>query len=131
MERRITEREAVALGRRYIAETRESLDHVARTGASSDKDSPATQRLWAAEDLDDESVWTAVMAAVDAAEEEDERWCLGDSICDMHIATRPVLRERWHKEFHRNPKVRAVFEAMWSELDAMPYGRGWWAEPRS
>jgi hypothetical protein len=130
MERRISEREAAALGHRYIIETRDSLARIAETGAPSGTESPAVQRLWAADDLDDESVWTAVMAAVDAAEDESERWCFGDSICDMHIATRPELRERWYKEFHRNPKVRAVFQAMWTELDAMPHGRGWWAEPR-
>lgn len=57
---------------------------------------PATNLLrWDGEVLDDETVWRAVITAVQLAADDSERWLLADGVVDEQIATRPTLRERW------------------------------------
>jgi hypothetical protein len=117
--------DAVELGRAFMAELREPI-----TDRSLDNKRPATDRLrWDGDELDDEAVWTAVMTAVQMADGENERWLLGDGVIDEQVATRPNLRERWRNAYRSDAAVRAVYAAMWEELDATPYGRGWWEEP--
>ena len=93
---------------------------------------PASDILrWHGDDLDDEFVWTAVLAAADAAADDAERRVLGDGLIDEQVATRPELRTRWHRAYDENASVRAVFKAVWAMLDSMKLDYGWWARPRS
>lgn len=89
-------------------------------------DSATEQLRWSGDELDAEFLWTAVLTAVHMAETEKERWLLADGVIDEQIGTRPELAERWRGAYHSDEAVRAVFATMWADLDAMPYGRGWW-----
>lgn len=110
--------DAEKLGRGFITELRRGPDEHSET--------PATDLLrWGADDLDDETLWRAVVTIVGLATPA-ERWGIGDGLIDESVAMRPELRRRWRDQFETNPGVRAVYEAMWEDLDACGLDRGWW-----
>lgn len=82
---------------------------------------------WGADDLDDETLWTAAMVAVELAANDGERWMLGDGLIEEFIATREVLRLRWAAARDTEPAVAEVYRVMcdpawnWSDGPA-----SWW-----
>ena len=50
---------------------------------------------WGANGLDDEQVWSALLAALDEASEDREFWALGDGFVTESVRVRPALAARW------------------------------------
>jgi hypothetical protein len=80
-----------------------------------------------ADGVDDETLWGAVIAAVEGAADDRERWMLGDGVIDESVSTRTALTERWRAEFEKSAAVRSVYYTMWSYLDGLGLDRGWWS----
>lgn len=81
---------------------------------------------WGADGVDDETLWQAVITAIQLAENDGERWMLGDGVVDESVATRPVLRARLRASYDSNPYVREMYRVMHAYLDDSGYDRGWW-----
>ena len=93
------------LGQQFIAEM--------RAPASADEDErpwAAGMLRWGADELDDETVWTAVTLACHLARDDGERWTLADGVVAETILMRPTLAARWLAECERDPHLRAVQE---------------------
>jgi hypothetical protein len=63
---------------------------------------------WGAEGVDDDLLFSAVVAACGRASGWSERWLLADGVVAESINTRPALRARWLAECRVNPMVQAV-----------------------
>jgi hypothetical protein len=93
------------LGRRLVREMR---DDQAR-----DSDDAALHVLrWGADELSDEQVWEAAMAALDEATTDSELWLLGDGFLSESLRTRPALDARWRDLRGVDPKVTDVYRVM-------------------
>ena len=67
---------------------------------------------WGANGLDDEQVWSALLAALDEASEDREFWALGDGFVTESVRVRPALAARWREARFTNPGVAAVHRFM-------------------
>ena len=65
---------------------------------------------WDADELDDETVWTAVVFACRLARDDGERWQLADGVVAETILMRPGLVDRWMAECQRDSRIRAIQE---------------------
>ncbi|MEI6231259.1 MAG: hypothetical protein WCP81_11035 [Actinomycetes bacterium] len=63
---------------------------------------------WGADGIDDDLLFSAVVAACGRATGWSERWLLADGVISDSINTRPAVRERWLAECAVNPMVQAV-----------------------
>jgi len=93
------------LGRRLVHEMRHSLPSV-------DVETASDVLRWGADGLDDEQVWSALLAALDEASEDGEYWALGDGFVSESVCTRPVLGARWRDAEMSNPKAVEVSRVM-------------------
>jgi hypothetical protein len=63
---------------------------------------------WGAEVVDDDLLFSAVVAACGHVSGWSERWLLSDGVVAESINARPAVRERWLAECGVNPIVHAV-----------------------
>jgi hypothetical protein len=89
------------LGRRLIHEMRRPLP-------SLDVETASDVLRWGADDLDDEQVWSALLAALDESSEDGEYWELGDGFVSEFVCTRPALDARWQDAEATNAKAAEV-----------------------
>lgn len=115
--RSMNQQNGVSLGRSLLAEMRASEDEL---GDASDL------LRWGADGVDDETLWQAVMTAVEGARDDGERWTLGDGVIDESLGTRPSLASGWHSARGSSAQVREVFRVMHEYLDENGHDRGWW-----
>lgn len=93
------------LGRRLVREMRDD-------GARESDDAAFLVLRFGADDLSDEELWEAAMAALDEASSDGEYWQLGDGVFDESIRTRPALVARWVDERAHNRSIQAVCRVM-------------------
>jgi len=96
-------RDAAQLGRKLVDEMRAPVP-------DDDDERPwATGMLrWGADELDDESVFVAVVVACGLVRDDDERWRLADGVIAETIRTRPAVHARWLAQREHDEHVRAV-----------------------
>lgn len=76
-----------------------------------------------AESLDDDAVWSVLLAALDAAQDDGDLWELGDGFISESVLIRPQLDQRWREARSTHPKIAAVCRVMqdptwnWSDAD--------------
>jgi hypothetical protein len=124
----------VQLGTRLINEMRAGeVDPPTTGGERSDEphpDSAMDLLRWGADDIDDDTLWTAALTAAALAADDGERWSLGDGLIDESIAVRASLRRRWAAERHTNVAVAEIYRVMrdpsWNGTGAAD---SWWANP--
>ena len=91
------------LGRTLVEEMR------APVPADDDEQPWATGMLrWGADELDDETVFIAVVAACGLAPDDSERWLLADGVIAETVRTRPTLHARWLAQCEHDERVRSV-----------------------
>ena len=112
------------LGRRLINEMRafDADDEASAVGEATDL------LRWGADEVDDETLWTAVITAAELARDDAERWMLGDGPIDESIATREPLRRRWAAARRTNASVAEVYRVMCDPRWTWSDEPGWWAE---
>ncbi len=98
------------LGRRLVAE-------MGRPRTEEEFDDSATAALrWGAEDLDDDAVWRALLAALDAAQEDGDLFLIADGMLFESVFT----RDGFHLQFEQlltagNAKAIRLVEVMSTE----------------
>ena len=93
------------LGRRLVHEMRLPLQ-------SLDIETASDVLRWGADELDDEQVWSALLAALDEASDDGEYWALGDGFVAESVCTRPALEARWRHAEVSNAKAAQVRRVM-------------------
>jgi hypothetical protein len=92
-------------GRRLVQEMRTELP-------PGDVEAASDLLRWGADDLDDDEVWAALLAALEEVQEDGEYWSRGDGLVDESVRTRPALDARCREARSTNAKAAEVYRVM-------------------
>lgn len=139
--RLVAEVGAKEVGRRYAARVRASLDRLRDDPDFYRSESPGAvddPDEWVDDVVRDGGAWDdpldpevrleLVVAAAEAAPDDDVLWCIGDVPADHLVGDAPQMDVRLHALRSTSERVNRMFEVMQADYVVMGLAAGWWSD---